>query len=113
MNMYLFHNTYGDADSLIENKPEGVTCVPWGWDKDTEERRDAFLTLLAVNVPSLPAVVAWRKEYTTTSPNPLDPPKFIPSHWEVIKLSEVPRADWNWQYIQSVIDKWGDELDYL
>ena len=110
---YLFHNVYGDAQSLIDNKPENVVAVPFGWDPQTEAMRDSILGLLGVTVAGLPAIVAWREEYITTSPSPLDPPKTMPAGWFVLHLNDVPKSDWNWGYIQSVIDGWGDELDYL
>jgi len=110
---YLFHNVYGDAQTLIDTKPDNVVTVPFGWDSQTEMLRDSILNLLGVSIAALPAVVAWREEHTSTSPSPLDPPKVMPAGWFVLYLHNVPELDWNWGYIQSVIDGWGDELDYL
>ena len=110
---YLFHNIYGDAQTLIDTKPNDVTTVPFGWDPQAETIRDSMLNLLGVKVAGLPAVVAWREEYITTSPDPLDLPKTMPAGWFVLHLNDVPQSNWNWGYVQSVIDGWGDELDYL
>lgn len=104
--IYLFHNIYGDADNLIANKPDNVITVPFGWDSNTEAMRNTLLNFLNVKVSGLPSVVAWRPEHTVESPHPDDPPKTIQAGWDVINLEIVPRYEWNWQYIQSIIDSW-------
>lgn len=101
---YLFHNIYGDAQTLIDTKSNDVIVVPFGWDQQTESIRDSMLNLLKVNVASLPAVVVWREEYIVTSPHPDDAPKTMPAGWFVLHLNDVPQSDWNWSQIQSIID---------
>jgi len=105
---YLFHNVYGDADALITNKPDDVTCVPFGWDEQTEAIRNSFLALLNIGISSLPAVVAWREERIVTSEDPNDTPKTIPAGWDAIYLLNIDKANWNWQHIQSLIDNWNN-----
>lgn len=51
---YLFHNVYGDADALVTSAPDDVTCVPFGWDADTEQARNVLLDMLGRSVPALP-----------------------------------------------------------
>ena len=104
--IYLFHNVYGDADSLIANKPDNVITVPYGWDKNTEALRNAILDMLDIRINGLPTVVAWRPAYTVYSSHPDDPPKIMPAGWQTINLENISRYDWTWQYIQSIIDGW-------
>jgi hypothetical protein len=55
---WLFHNIYGDADGLIATAPDDVTCVPFGWDAETEQARNMLLAQLGVSVPALPWLVS-------------------------------------------------------
>ena len=58
---YLLHNIYGDADDLIASAPDDVTCVPFGWDAETEAARNALLADLGVaGVSGLPALLVER-----------------------------------------------------
>lgn len=55
---YLFHNIYGDADNLIATAPDDVTCVPFGWDEQTESARDVLMQQLGIGgVSCLPSLV--------------------------------------------------------
>ena len=37
---YLFHNIYGDAQSLLDTLPSDVEAIPFGWDEETETVRN-------------------------------------------------------------------------
>ena len=55
---YLLHNIYGDADHLINTAPDDVTCVPFGWDADTEQARNSLLASLGLaGVSQLPCLL--------------------------------------------------------
>lgn len=43
--LYLFHNIYGDAQSLIDSAADDVVLVPWGPDEAAETIRNGILMI--------------------------------------------------------------------
>lgn len=70
---YLFYNVYGDADELISTKPEDVIAVPYGWDGDTETKRNQILSELNLNgVSGLPCYIFPHSGYKRLIPERQD-----------------------------------------
>lgn len=70
---YLFYNVYGDADELISTKPGDVIVVPYGWDEDTETKRNQIIFELNLNgVSGLPCYVFPHSKYKRLIPERQD-----------------------------------------
>ena len=65
---YLFHNIYGDAQSLLDTLPSDVEAIPFGWDEETETaRNNKIVELDNVAIGELPSFCL-----LYTSPSPRD-----------------------------------------
>lgn len=107
--IYLFHNIYGDADDLIKTAGEDIIAVPFGWDEESEIKRNEILNKIGRINSCLPSVMVWRKEYIRPEKTILEhtiPSEIIEAHWEEIPLGNKPKYLWNWMYIFSIIDGW-------
>ena len=101
---YLFHNIYGDAQSLLDTLPSDVEAIPFGWDEETETARNNKLAELNnVVVGELPSLVYWREAcdysfeidgetFTTNSP----------AGWFPLSFFEL-EGDWTWEKIDQYI----------
>jgi hypothetical protein len=98
---YLFHNVYGDADALIANAPSDVIVIPFGWDKQTEDNRNAILAELNTTVSSLPAVLFFGKEFIAYAGEDVE--RIEPAKWEEVRVGTLEKP-WNWADIQLCID---------
>lgn len=95
---YLFHNIYGDAQSLLDTLPSDVEAIPFGWDEETETARNNKLAELDnVMVGELPSLVFWREAWdssfeidgeTTTVNNP--------AGWSTVAFIDI-EGDWTWE----------------
>jgi hypothetical protein len=103
MMTYLFHNVYNEELELIDSAPENVECVPFGWSEEIETYRNLKLQELGIGVSSLPSVIAWKNECPIQVEG-VD--MIIPAHWEEIRLSDIEKENWNWTYINSIIQGW-------
>lgn len=66
---YLFHNIYGDANDLISTKPDDVILVPYGWDENTEMKRNEILAQLNLSgISGLPCYVFQHPAYKELIP---------------------------------------------
>lgn len=101
--IYLFHNVYGEENQLISSTPENVECIPFGWNEEAENYRNLKLQELGIGVSSLPSVIAWRNEYYIDIEGII---MTVPAHWEEIRLSDIDKENWNWNYINSIIEGW-------
>lgn len=112
-NIYLFHNVYGDADQLLENKPENIIAIPFGWTEELELVRNDLLAQLNTSAPILPCIIAWKSEelvpeITTQFLN--EGIKTIPAHtidayWACIPVGKWPKEDWTWEKINKELEK--------
>jgi hypothetical protein len=95
---YLFYNIYGDAQYLLDTKPEDVVATPFGWDEQTEANRNAMLQSLNVNTSCLPAVFVWLedKEKLDIDGNPYT----VLAHWHEIRIFDMEKP-WNWEDIEN------------
>ena len=101
--IYLFHNVYNECSELINSAPENVECIPFGWTEEAENYRNLKLNELNIGVSSLPSVIAWRNEYYIDIEGVT---MTVPAHWEEITLSDIDKENWNWNYINSIIEGW-------
>ena len=95
---YLFHNIYGDAQSLLDTLPSDVEAIPFGWDEETETaRNNKIAELNNVVVGELPSLVFWREAWdssfevggeTFTVNNP--------ACWWTVGFSKI-EGDWTWE----------------
>ncbi len=102
---YFFHNVYGDAQELLDSKPVNVLAVPFGWDPETEERRNEILDEIQMTVSCLPSLLYWVEESSTTLIQPVDESNpngptetitvFTPAHWEEYRFEEDQKP-WSW-----------------
>ena len=101
---YLFHNIYGDAQSLLDTLPSDVEAIPFGWDEETETvRNNKIAELNNVVIGELPSLVFWREAWdssfeidgeTTTVNNP--------ACWWPVNFSEL-EGDWKWAKMEKYI----------
>ena len=101
---YLFHNIYGDAQSLLDTLPSDVEAIPFGWDEETETARNNKLAELDnVGITELPCLVFWREAWdfsfevdgeTITINNP--------AGWWPVGFFEL-EGDWTWEKIHKYI----------
>ena len=101
---YLFHNIYGDAQSLLDTLPSDVEAIPFGWDEETETTRNNKLAELNnIGITELPCLVYWREAcdysfeidgetFTTNSP----------AGWFPLSFFEL-EGDWTWEKIDQYI----------
>lgn len=101
--IYLFHNVYNECSELINSASENVECIPFGWTEEAENYRNLKLNELNIGVSSLPSVIAWRNEYYIDIEGVT---MTVPAHWEEIRLSDIDKENWNWNYINSIIEGW-------
>lgn len=108
--VYLFHNIYGDADGLIQLAPEHIILVPFGWDEDTENNRNAIIEELGVIPSCLPSIVAWKKEESlpiVVTQEGIEVDGLIKeAHWEELRLGKFPRYLWNWTHVMALLGEW-------
>jgi hypothetical protein len=103
--IYLFHNVYGEENDLISSAAENVECIPFGWTEEAETYRNNKLQDLGISIGSVPCVIAWRDSFTIgTEENLLT----VPAHWEEIRLADIEKNNWNWDYINNIIDSWSN-----
>ncbi len=100
---YLFHNLYNEEADLIASAPENVECIPFGWSEEAENYRNLKLEEIGIGVSSLPSVIAWRNEYNVEVEGVT---MTVLAHWEEIRLSDIEKENWNWAYINSIIEGW-------
>ena len=101
---YLFHNIYGDAQSLLDTLPSDVEAIPFGWDEETETaRNNKIVELDNVAIGELPSLVFWREawdssfevdEETITIKNS--------ACWWTVGFSEI-EGDWTWENMDKYI----------
>lgn len=103
MMTYLFHNVYNEEADLIISAPENVECIPFGWSEEAENYRNLKLEIIGIGVSSLPSVIAWKND-SNIQVEGVD--MVIPAHWEEIRLSDIEKENWNWDYINSIIESW-------
>jgi hypothetical protein len=106
--MYLFHNVYGDADELIDTKPDNVQAVPFGWTDEIEAARNELLTQLNCSVSALPSIVFEIPEkmiVVGVIVNGVMEESLarLPTHYEEIRISDMPKP-WNWGDILPIIE---------
>jgi hypothetical protein len=92
-NIYFFYNIYGDADELLATKPSNAIAVPFGWDPETEQKRNEILAELNASVSGLPSVLYYRAEYEVTLPDGTT--MIVPAHWEEFDFWDLPKP-WSW-----------------
>jgi hypothetical protein len=93
MNLYFFHNVHGESQDLIEGASslEGVHCIPYGWDEQTESRRDQLCEKLGILVPALPAVAFFVPNCVISVGGEQWP---YPQHWECRTVHEMQATTW-------------------
>jgi len=96
---YLFHNVYGDAQGLIDNKDESVVCVPWGPEDAVELARNEIINELGMCPSCLPSLIYWKPlSYYDTYIGDVPKRLAIPAHWAEIRIEDMQRH-WNWDDI--------------
>jgi hypothetical protein len=105
---YFFYNVYGDAQQLLDTKPNNIIAVPFGWDPATEERRNKILNELQVTVSCLPCVLYWVEQTTQTIIQPIDESnrdgpteiitQTIPAHWKEHRFEQEEKP-WSWTQV--------------
>tara|TARA_Y100001934_G_scaffold234161_1_gene284035 strand:+ start:792 stop:1148 length:357 start_codon:yes stop_codon:yes gene_type:complete len=101
---YLFHNIYGDAQSLLDTLPSDVEAIPWGWDEETETaRNNKIVELNNVVVGELPSLVFWREAWDSSFE--VNGETFTTNHpaqWWTVSFSEL-EGDWTWENMDKSI----------
>jgi len=101
---YLFHNIYGDAQSLLDTLPSDVEAIPFGWDEETETaRNNKIAELNNVGITELPCLVFWREAWDSSFE--VDGETFTannPASWWSVSFSEL-EGDWTWEKIHKYI----------
>lgn len=93
---YFFHNVYGDADNLLATLPSDVIPVPFGWDPETEQKRNSIIAQLNCTVSCLPSLVYWVNESSSID---RDGNTFtIPGHWKEFRF-EFENQPWSWDSV--------------
>jgi hypothetical protein len=103
---YFFHNVYGDAQDLINTVPDDVILIPYGWSEDIEEYRNKVLDSLDRAVSTLPSVIFWGKDYTTTDSKGVE--YFHPAKWEEVRVETLEKP-WNWDDVNACIEAFMDK----
>ena len=101
---YFFHNIYGDAQSLLDTKPEDVIAIPFGPDAETETNRNNYINDLGISPSCLPCLVWYKPSYREdTIIN--DQPSFqtFPAAWTELRFKEIDKSNWNWTYINNLL----------
>lgn len=109
--LYFFHNVYGDANELLDSKPNHVIAVPFGWEPEVEQRRNEILDELGITVSCLPCLMYWVEETTQTITQLIDESNdkgptetitlTIPAHWEEYRFEEEHKP-WSWSQVPSL-----------
>ena len=101
---YLFHNVYGDSQSLLDTLPSDVETIPWGWDEATETARNNKITELNnVGISELPCLVYWRESWDASFE--IDGETFTtnnPEQWYSVSFYQCD-GDWTWENIDKYI----------
>ena len=101
---YLFHNIYGDAQSLLDTLPSDVEAIPFGWDEETETaRNNKIVELNNVGITELPSLVFWREAWDSSFE--VDGETFNvnnPACWWPVSFFEL-EGDWTWEKIDKHI----------
>jgi hypothetical protein len=101
---YLFHNIYGDAQSLLDTLPSDVEAIPFGWDEETETARNNKLAELNnVVVGELPSLVYWREAWDSSFE--VEGETFTTNNsacWWTVSFFEL-EGDWTWEKIDQYI----------
>lgn len=93
--IYFFHNIYGDADELLRTIPSHITPIPFGWDEETETRRNNLLSELNTSVSSLPSIIVYGTQIIyDLNNNPLT----IGPHWYTINFDHNSKP-WSWEQL--------------
>lgn len=91
--MYFFHNVYGDAKELLATKPDNVIAVPFGWDPETEKKRNEILSYLSTGVSGLPSVLYYMPESTIVTYDSTI--KTFPAYWAEYTYYNKSKP-WSW-----------------
>ncbi len=101
---YLFHNIYGDAQSLLDTLPSDVEAIPFGWDEETETaRNNKMAELNNVVVGELPSLVYWREAWDSSFE--VEGETFTINNsacWWTVSFFEL-EGDWTWEKIDQYI----------
>jgi hypothetical protein len=84
---------YGDADQLIETRPNDVSTIPFGWDEITENNRIKKLQELNASVSCLPSVQF-----------------FYDERWLEVRVEDMNKP-WTWETIDNEIEKIKEKID--
>ena len=96
--IYFFHNVYGDAQELIDTAPSNVVVVPFGWDEETEIKRNTILSELNTTVPSLPCIIKYGiQTIYDLSSNPIN----LEPQWYAIPFNHNNKP-WSWEQMNLV-----------
>jgi len=98
--IYLFYNVFGDANELLKTKPNSVTAVSFGWDKETESKCDAVLDEIDLQVSSVPCIAYWDEHRTV--PN-LDGSTYtFEPHWRMAAFDHDAKP-WSWNQMNQIL----------
>jgi hypothetical protein len=103
--MYLIHNIYGDADQLINTKPNDVICIPFGWTPEIENNREELFKSLGLSgVSCLPVLLYYSKGYEKKF-TIRDKEVFItdPPGWKEFRILDMP-TPWDWNNILKCLE---------
>lgn len=101
---YFFHNVYGDAQTLLETKPDDVVSIAWGYDENTETIRNNYINDLGISPSCLPSLIYFKPSW--------DEETYIaeqlttithPASWIELRFKEISKNNWKWEYINSII----------
>ena len=102
--LYLFHNIYGDAQSLIDSAADDVVLVPWGPAEAAETIRDNYINDMNKSPGSVPSVMYYKSAWTEDTFIAGEPfTQTFGPEWTEIRLSDIEKDNWNWEYIRSII----------
>lgn len=114
--IYFFCNVYEEEKSLMENVPENVTIVSYGWTPEEEENRNNIMNEIGISISKLPSVVAYIEEHYAHKsffekniglPNDdervLKEYHFVPSQWVVFTIENIEKP-LTWQKIFDIIN---------
>lgn len=102
--IYILHNVYDDAKSLLETMPANCIAIPAGWDEKTENKRNTLLKEMGLNgYSALPCVLHHVPEQTVQIENEEGKMEevIIPAHWEEMRVSDMQKRDWKWEKINT------------
>jgi hypothetical protein len=116
--IYFFHNIYGEEQGLLDNLPENVIPIPFGWTEDAEKNRNTFIHSLGITVSYVPSVFAYVEEHYADNsffPNMQFLPEndlrhqnseqLVYSRWVGFDISSMPKP-WVWTEIISKINNY-------